>query len=195
MQTLAHVGATNTFAYCVRRLLIYTTGPFALARTEKGRQLPHAIAHRGYKAKFPENTMGAFKGAVQVGAHAIETDVHITKDNTVVLSHDATLKRCFGRPDKIIDCDWKDISHLKTIAEPHQTMPRLKDLLEYLAEPGLEGTWLLLDIKVRNAVSRTVDYSLTSLSSTTTPKPLCDSSQRPSTTCKHHHPRHPGVRE
>ncbi len=31
--------------------------------------------------------MGAFKGAVDVGAHGIETDVHITKDGVVVLSH------------------------------------------------------------------------------------------------------------
>jgi glycerophosphoryl diester phosphodiesterase len=31
--------------------------------------------------------MAAFKGAVKVGAHAIETDIHLTKDNIVVLSH------------------------------------------------------------------------------------------------------------
>lgn len=31
--------------------------------------------------------MGAFKGAVEVGTHAIETDVHLTKDDVVVLSH------------------------------------------------------------------------------------------------------------
>jgi hypothetical protein len=52
-----------------------------------GRRLPQAIAHRGYKAAHPENTMGAFKGAVEVGAHAIETDLHISKDGVVVLSH------------------------------------------------------------------------------------------------------------
>jgi phosphatidylglycerol phospholipase C len=48
---------------------------------------PQAIAHRGYRAAFPENTMAAFKGAVKVGAHAIETDIHLTKDSVVVLSH------------------------------------------------------------------------------------------------------------
>ena len=45
------------------------------------------IAHRGYKAKHPENTMGAFRGAVKANAHAIETDIHLTKDDVVVLSH------------------------------------------------------------------------------------------------------------
>jgi glycerophosphoryl diester phosphodiesterase len=35
--------------------------------------------------------MAAFKGAVKVGAHAIETDIHLTKDDIVVLSHVRTL--------------------------------------------------------------------------------------------------------
>ena len=52
-----------------------------------GDKLPQSIAHRGYKANYPENTMGAFRGAVKVGADAIETDIHLTKDDVVVLSH------------------------------------------------------------------------------------------------------------
>lgn len=92
--------------------------------------------------------MGAFAGAVHIGAHAIETDVHITKDDVVVLSHDATLKRCFGRPEKLIDVDWSYVSTLQTLAEPKQYMPRLIDLLEFLAMPEHGDVWLLLDIKV-----------------------------------------------
>ena len=59
---------------------------FARKRPNGGK-LPQSIAHRGYKAKHPENTMGAFEGAVNVGAHAIETDIHLSKDGVVVLSH------------------------------------------------------------------------------------------------------------
>ncbi|PQE21030.1 glycerophosphoryl diester phosphodiesterase protein [Rutstroemia sp. NJR-2017a WRK4] len=124
---------------------------FTLAKPDRrGRILPQAIAHRGYKAAFPENTMGAFRGAVEVGAHAIETDLHIAKDGTVVISHDPTLKRCFGKEDKIIDCDWPYLSTLRTLQSPHEGMPRLKDLLEYLTTPGLEDIWILLDIKLDN---------------------------------------------
>lgn len=61
---------------------------FTTAYTDKnGRRMPQAIAHRGAKAKFPENTMCAFKGAVATGVHALETDIHLTKDGVVVLSH------------------------------------------------------------------------------------------------------------
>ena len=59
---------------------------FARKRPSGGR-MPQAIAHRGYKAKHPENTMGAFRGAVKAEAHAMETDIHLTKDDVVVLSH------------------------------------------------------------------------------------------------------------
>jgi hypothetical protein len=58
------------------------------------------------------------------------------------------LKRCFGRDEKLIDCDYEFLSKLKTLKEPHESMPRLADLLEYLAQPGLEDIWVLLDIKV-----------------------------------------------
>jgi phosphatidylglycerol phospholipase C len=59
---------------------------------------PQAIAHRGYKAANPENTMGAFKGAADVGAHAIETDLHLSKDGVVVLSHVRTFQRNGRKP-------------------------------------------------------------------------------------------------
>lgn len=52
-----------------------------------GYKFPQTIAHRGYRAKHPENTMDAFIGAVKAGAHAIETDIHLSKDGVVVISH------------------------------------------------------------------------------------------------------------
>lgn len=66
----------------------------------------------------------------------------------LTIEQDANLKRCFGKPEKIIDCDWEYIQSLRTITKPHVPMPRLKELLEYLATPGLEDLWVLLDIKV-----------------------------------------------
>ncbi|KAH8690670.1 putative glycerophosphoryl diester phosphodiesterase [Talaromyces proteolyticus] len=121
---------------------------FTFAKDTPLGKRPQAIAHRGYKAAYPENTMSAFKGAVEIGAHGIETDLHLTKDQVVVCSHDPTLKRCFGKNEKLVDCNWDYIKTLRTVQKPHEPMPRLKDLLEYLATPGLEDTWLVLDIKV-----------------------------------------------
>ncbi|KAF7542637.1 hypothetical protein G7Z17_g11398 [Cylindrodendrum hubeiense] len=112
------------------------------------RRLPQAIAHRGAKASWPENTMAAFRGAVGVGAHALETDVHLSADGVVVLSHDPSLKRCYGVDKKIASCDWEFLKTLQTVREPKEPLPRFKDLLEWLATPGLEKIWVVLDIKI-----------------------------------------------
>jgi len=63
---------------------------------------------------------------------------------------DADLRRCFGDRRKVIDCDWEELSKLRTLRSPHEPMPRLRDLLELVAQPELQHLWLLLDIKVDN---------------------------------------------
>lgn len=50
-------------------------------------------AHRGDCYNYYENTMTAFEKAIQEGADMIETDVHLTKDGTLVLIHDNTVDR------------------------------------------------------------------------------------------------------
>jgi glycerophosphoryl diester phosphodiesterase len=51
------------------------------------------IAHRGYSARAPENTLAAIEAALLAGADAVEWDVHVAACGTAVLIHDATLGR------------------------------------------------------------------------------------------------------
>ncbi|KAK0668829.1 PLC-like phosphodiesterase [Cercophora samala] len=113
------------------------------------KKLPQIIAHRGYNALYPENSMLAFEEAIKAGAHAIETDVHESQDGVVVLSHDPTLKRCFSLPQKISTCTWPYLSTLLTTTTPPHRVPlaRLSDLLTYLSAPSRSHIWVLLDIK------------------------------------------------
>lgn len=50
-------------------------------------------AHRGDRGEYPENTMLAFKKAVEAGCDGIELDVQLSKDGEVVIFHDETLER------------------------------------------------------------------------------------------------------
>jgi glycerophosphoryl diester phosphodiesterase len=49
---------------------------------------PLVHGHRGARAVLPENTIPAFKYAIQAGADAVEMDVAVSSDNVVVISHD-----------------------------------------------------------------------------------------------------------
>lgn len=50
-------------------------------------RLPQTIAHRGYKGHYPENTIYAIDKAIAAGTHALELDLHISRDGVIVLSH------------------------------------------------------------------------------------------------------------
>ncbi len=57
------------------------------------RSRPMVIAHRGGSRLAPENTLAAFRKAVEVGADAIELDVRLTKDRRVAVFHDRHVDR------------------------------------------------------------------------------------------------------
>lgn len=58
---------------------------------ESGR--PLVGAHRGNSSEFPENTLAAFRSAVELGVDVVECDVHPTSDGALVVIHDPTLDR------------------------------------------------------------------------------------------------------
>src|SRR6187399_430536 len=54
---------------------------------------PLVIGHRGYSHLAPENTLPSFKLAKAAGADLVELDYYHTKDNKMIVIHDATLDR------------------------------------------------------------------------------------------------------
>jgi len=71
-------------------------------------------AHRGSSIAYPELTMAAYKAAVDEGADGFECDVRITKDNQLVLWHDADMQRVAGNSARIADSTLKEIkSHYR----------------------------------------------------------------------------------
>ena len=58
-----------------------------------GRTRPLVVGHRGASAYAPENTLAAFRLAVEQGAQGIELDVHRSRDGALVICHDASVAR------------------------------------------------------------------------------------------------------
>ena len=58
---------------------------------QQSTRAPEAIAHRGVRERYPENSLPAFVAALDAGADAIELDVHASRDGVPVVHHDPTL--------------------------------------------------------------------------------------------------------
>lgn len=61
---------------------------------------------------------------------------------------DASLKRCFGVNKKVAKSDYEYLKTVTMIQEPHEPVPRLYELLQYLAQPEAAHIWAFLDVKV-----------------------------------------------
>ncbi len=106
------------------------------------------IAHRGASGYAPENTMEAFKLAIEMGADAIETDVHLTKDGEVVIIHDEKVDRTTNGIGYVKDYDYATLETLNANnhMEQYETckIPKLADLLALIKETG---TLLNIELK------------------------------------------------
>ena len=92
-------------------------------------------AHRGYSAAYPENTIPAFKGAIQVGADWAELDVQQTEDGEVIVMHDSNLKRTTGLDKEVWQVTWdeiKDLDNGSWFDKKYQTVriPTLEEVLK-----------------------------------------------------------------
>ena len=63
--------------------------------------MKYVVAHRGLSSKAPENTLESFDLAVSTGSKYIEFDDHLSKDNEVVIIHDATVDRTSNGEGKV----------------------------------------------------------------------------------------------
>jgi glycerophosphoryl diester phosphodiesterase len=103
-------------------------------------------AHRGLhnKPTVPENSMSAFKKAVDEG-FGIELDLHLTKDNKLAVIHDASLKRTCGIDLHIEDITLED-AQLYFLEDSNEVIPEFKDVLK-LVDGKVP---LLIELKVEN---------------------------------------------
>jgi len=87
---------------------------------------PLAIAHRGSRLLWPENTMEAFQGAIDLGYRYLETDLHRTRDGVLVAFHDDIVDRTTDGTGPIAAKTWGEVGELDAAYRfaPHQNFPR-----------------------------------------------------------------------
>lgn len=121
--------------------------------------------HRGFKAKYTENTLNGFQKCFKTGATIIETDVWTTKDHVLVISHDANTHRIFCDADgnethyNILETEYELLKPLRTI-ETGEPLLRFTDVLQWFIEyikenndhreQALADYKIMLDLKAAN---------------------------------------------
>ena len=98
-------------------------------------ELPLIIGHRGASAVAPENTLAAFRKAIEVGADGIEFDVRLSRDGVPVIIHDETLCRTALRPDRVADLSGEELQNVNagswfSADYGDEKIPGLQQLLE-----------------------------------------------------------------
>lgn len=112
---------------------------------------PVVFAHRGASAYAPENTMAAFKKALEMGADGIELDVHLTLDEEVVVIHDHTINRTSNGSGWVKDMTIKELKCLDFGSwfgpeYKNERIPLLEEVLYLLSDRDI-----ILNIEIKNA--------------------------------------------
>jgi len=119
----------------------YLTGPH-----------PRAFAHRGWHIDDlagMENSLSAFRRAVQEGFRYLETDVHATSDGVVVIQHDDALDRTTDGAGAVANQPWSVVREVKVGGR--EPVCRLDELLEELPQALIN-----IDVKADSAVDAVI---------------------------------------
>lgn len=110
------------------------------------------IAHRGNARDYPENTLPAFRSALELGLRCLELDVHLCADGTPVVIHDHRLARTTGLAGSIFDLTATqaaatEAAEVARLGERHRGthLPLLSDVLVLLE--GRPDVTLFVEIK------------------------------------------------
>ncbi len=107
------------------------------------------IAHRGASGHAPENTLAAFRRAVELGARFIETDLRLTRDSHLVALHDETLDRTTSGHGRVGECTLAELRALDAGSwfAPEFAGERIPTLAEILAFSHEHDIGLYLELK------------------------------------------------
>lgn len=90
------------------------------------------IGHRGARGTELENSTASITAALQLPIDAVEFDIHHTKDDVLVVMHDATTRRTANENVRICDMTWSELEQLRL--KNHEPVPRLETFLKAAGE-------------------------------------------------------------
>ncbi|PNR93682.1 glycerophosphodiester phosphodiesterase family protein [Petrotoga sp. 9PWA.NaAc.5.4] len=106
------------------------------------------LGHRGYRAKYVENTIESFKKAIEYGADGIEYDARLTRDEVLVVLHDDTINGI-----KLRDINYEELKNIKL--KNNQTVPTVEEVIKSLSDN------VFLNLEIKEVQASFLSYNIT----------------------------------
>lgn len=114
------------------------------------------LAHRGFSGKYPENTMLAFKKAAELDIAGFETDVQMTKDGVLVITHDEEISRVSNGKGYVKDLTLRELKELdfrngmeEFDLDDDTRIPTLEEFFDWFKD-----TEFLINIELKSSMIR-----------------------------------------
>ncbi|HZY80952.1 MAG TPA: glycerophosphodiester phosphodiesterase family protein [Cyclobacteriaceae bacterium] len=118
------------------------------------------IAHRGASGYELENSMSAFKKAIELGVDLVELDLQLTKDDQLVVFHDYALDRCTNSKGLIADVTLADLRK-NVLLKNGEKIPTLTEVCDLFADHDVP---LLVELKNTNTAAKAYKELISKLS-------------------------------
>ena len=109
------------------------------------------IGHRGARAYEPENTLRSFQRAIKIGVDAVELDVRKTKDNELVVIHNANVNKTTNGSGSVNELTLEEIKRL--VIEKDEKVPTLKEAMDFVGKRVI----VLVELKETGIEEKTLD--------------------------------------
>ena len=146
--------SNRKISFVISSLIFLTMNGFPQGLPQRG-----LCAHRGANNTHPENTLTAFREAIQLGAHMIEFDVQMSRDSVLVIMHDKTVDRTTNGRGKVAELSLSELKSLdagswKNSIYKNERIPTLQEVLDIMPM----NIWLNIHVKDNNDIGREVAY-------------------------------------
>ena len=109
------------------------------------------LAHRGFSGNYPENTMLAFRKAIEAGADGIELDIHESLDGQLVIIHDENLVRTTGIDGIVSDFTLAELTRTRASRTKSDAFDTPIPSFEEFCEFASNGSFITnVEIKTNN---------------------------------------------
>ena len=121
-----------------------------------------AEGHRGYCARYPENTLISYRAAMQAGVDAFEFDVWLSKDGVPVIMHDGNAYRTCGVDRKLNDMTLEEIKQLDAGGKFGEKFAgeRVPTLEELLMQARAMRPDIMLGVEIKDMREETCDKTV-----------------------------------